>query len=243
LLTKRYRFPEASTELIYNGADLTLFTPLDGSDRSAVRQAIGAEMAGEAWSDDVLISCTVARLTPQKGLLDLVEAAAEVARQIPKVRFVLAGDGEQRARLEARVAALQLQRQVLFAGSRQLTQLARWLAAADLFVLSSHNEGMPLSMIEAMAAGCPVVATAVGGIPDVVGDSKAGLIVAPKNPSALAEAITRILADGQARSAMAAAARERAVTAFDVRTCYQKTTDLYALVTAGPARPPLRVSA
>ena len=243
LLTGRYRFPESSTELIYNGADLSLFTPLMGSARSAVRQAIGAEVAGEAWSDDVLFSCTVARLTPQKGLLDLVEAAAEVTRQIPKVRFVLAGDGEERPRLEARVAALQLQRHVLFAGSRPLADLARWLAAADLFVLSSHYEGMPLSMIEAMAAGCPVVATAVGGIPDIVGDSKAGVIVGPRHPPALAEAITRILGDVRTRSAMATAARERAMTTFDVRTCYEKTTELYGVVSAGASRADLPVSA
>jgi glycosyltransferase involved in cell wall biosynthesis len=169
----------------------------------------------------------VARLTPQKGLLDLVEAAAEVVPRVPNVRFVLAGDGELRAQLEARVAALGLTQQVRFAGSRPLTVLARWLGAADLFLLSSHYEGMPLAMIEAMAAGCPVVATSVGGIPDVIADSNGGIVVPAKNPHALAAAIIEILSDPEKRRAMAAAARQRATTTFDVRTCYEKTMETY----------------
>ena len=254
LLTRRYRFAEASTVLIYNGADLAMFTPLNGSDRSSVRDSIAADiatnnppplagegrvgarnspppLAGEgrvgAWPEDVLLICTVARLTPQKGLFDLVEAAAEVVPRLPNVRFVLAGDGELRAQLEARVAALGLTRQVRFAGSRPLAVLARWLGAADLFLLSSHYEGMPLAMIEAMAAGCPVVATAVGGVPDVIADSNGGRVVPAKNPHALAAAMVEILGDPEKRRTMAAAARQRAMSAFDVRICYQKTVETY----------------
>jgi glycosyltransferase involved in cell wall biosynthesis len=171
--------------------------------------------------------CTVARLTPQKGLFDLVEAAAEVVPRIPNVRFVLAGDGELRDPLEARVAALGLTEQLRFAGSRPLATLARWLGAADLFLLSSHYEGMPLAMIEAMAAGCPVVATAVGGIPDVIADSNGGRVVPAKDPHALAGAIIEILADPEKRRTMAAAARQRVMSAFDVRICYQKTVETY----------------
>ena len=243
-LTRRYHFPEASTVLIYNGADLTRFKPLTGAERCSVRESIARQVPtppgethtvppplGEGrvgdWSDDVLLTCTVARLTPQKGLFDLVEAAAEVVPRLPNVRFLLAGDGELRVQLEARVAALGLTRQLWFAGSRTLDELARWLGVADLFLLSSHYEGMPLAMIEAMAAGCPVVATAVGGIPDVIGDSKAGRIVPAKDPHALAGAIIEVLGDSEQRRVMAAAARERAMSAFDVRTCYQKTMDTY----------------
>ena len=227
LLTRRYHFPEASTVLIHNGADLTMFVPLTGSDREAVRRDIVNELAGDPWPDDVLLSCTVARLTPQKGLFDLVEAVAEVVPRLPNVRFVLAGDGELREPLETRVAALGLTQQVRFAGSRPLAVLARWLGAADLFLLASHYEGMPLAMIEAMAAGCPVVATAVGGIPDVVADSNGGRVVPPKDPHALASAIIEVLGHPEERRVMAAAARQRAMTAFDVRTCYQKTMETY----------------
>ena len=238
LLTRRFNFPEASTVLIYNGADLAMFTPLNGSERDAVRQEIADETAGNnpppvagegrvGALEDVLLCLTVARLTPQKGLFDLVEAAADVIPRLPNVRFVLAGDGELRAQLEARVAALGLAGQVRFAGSRPLAVLARWLGAADLFLLSSHYEGMPLAMIEAMAAGCPVVATAVGGIPDVIADSNGGRVVPARNPHALASAIVEILGDPEKRRTMAAAARQRVISAFDVRICYQKTVETY----------------
>ncbi len=235
-LVGRYHFPEASTRLIYNGANLTRFTPLAGDERRDIRQAIAAELAGHAWSDDVLLACTVARLSVQKGLFDLVAAAAEVTRRIPTARFVIAGDGELREPLRARVAELQLTENVLFAGARPLAELARWLGAADLFVLSSHYEGMPLSLIEAMAAGCPVVATSVGGIGDVVSDDTVGRLVPPKDPDALAGAITEVLANAEPRHAMATAARERAMTAFDVRTCYQKTAAIYETVSPSPSR-------
>ena len=226
-LVRGYGFPEGSTELIHNGANLERFTPLGGGERATIRRAIADELGGRPWADDILFACTVARLSVQKGLFDLVTAAGEVVRRIPAARFVIAGNGELREALRARVTEMHLEEQVLFAGARPLSELARWLGAADLFVLSSHNEGMPLSLIEAMAAGCPVVATAVGGITDVVTDDRAGRLVPPKDPAALAGAIVEVLSNGDRRRAMASAARERAVSAFDVRTCYQKTTAIY----------------
>ena len=227
LLVRRYRFAERSTVLIYNGADLSLFRPLSEAERRTVREAMAAELAGEAWPDDIALACTVARLSVQKGLLDLVAAAGDVVRALPNARFVLVGDGELREQLRQQVADRGLERRVLLAGSRPLSLLPSWLGAADLFVLSSHYEGMPLSMIEAMAAGCPVVATAVGGVTDVVGDSKAGILVKPKDPGALSEAIVAVLSNPEKRRAMSQAARERAVSTFDVTTCYRMTTDLY----------------
>src|SRR5438270_282347 len=229
-LVRRYGFPESSTELIHNGANLERFAPSTGDERRAIRLAIADELAGHPWPDDILLSCTIARFSVQKGLFDLVTAAAEVARRLPAVRFVLAGDGELRDQLKARVTQLHLKDRVLFAGARPLAELARWLGAADLFVLSSHYEGMPLSLIEAMAAGCPVVATSVGGVTDVVADDSVGRLVPPKKPDVLAEAIVDVLSNANQRRAMATAARARAVSAFDINTCYQKTTAIYAQI-------------
>jgi len=231
-LVRGYGFPEASTELIHNGANLTRFAPITGDERRAIRLAIADELAGRPWPDDILLACTIARFSVQKGLFDLITAASAVARRLPTVRFVIAGDGELREPLKARASELNLKEQVLFAGARPLAELARWLGAADLFVLSSHYEGMPLSLIEAMAAGCPVVATAVGGVTDVVADDTAGRLVPPKKPDALAEAIVDVLSNADRRRAMATAARARAVSAFDVNTCYQKTTAIYARILA-----------
>ena len=234
-LVRRYGFPQASTELIHNGANLTRFAPIGGDERRAVRLAIADELAGRPWPDDILLACTIARFVVQKGLFDLVNAAAEVTRRLPAVRFVIAGDGELRVPLKARVTELHLEQHVLFAGARPLAELARWLGAADLFVLSSHYEGMPLSLIEAMAAGCPVVATTVGGVTDVVADDTVGRLVPPKKPDALAEAIVDVLSNADRRRAMATAARARAVSAFDVNTCYQKTSAIYTRVSPSPS--------
>src|SRR2546428_8167286 len=226
-LVRRYGFPEASTELIHNGANLTRFVPITGDERRAIRLAIADELAGRPWPDDILLACTIARFSVQKGLFDLVTAAYEVARHLPTVRFVIAGDGELREQLKARVAEQHLKDWVLFAGARPLAELARWLGAADLFVLSSHYEGMPLSLIEAMAAGCPVVATAVGGVTDVVADDTVGRLVPPKKPDGLAQAAVHAATDSDRRRAMATPARAPAVQAFHFDTCHSKTTAIY----------------
>ena len=234
-LVRRYGFPRASTELIHNGANLDRFTPLGGDERRDIREKIASELSGKPWPAGTRLACTVARLSVQKGLFDLLAAASVVVRELPGARFVIAGDGELREPLKALVAERQLKEHVFFAGARPLAELARWLGAADLFVLSSHYEGMPLSLIEAMAAGCPVVATAVGGVSDVVADASVGRLVPPKKPDVLARSIIEVLSDEAQRRAMATAARARAVSAFDVRTCYQKTTAIYRRLIPSPS--------
>src|SRR5438105_9634025 len=117
LLVGRYGFSAASTPLIYNGADLRRFTPLQGAERDAVRQAIAAKLAGEPWPADALLVCTVARLSVQKGVFDLLAAAAEVALRCPRARFAIVGDGELRPQLEERIDALRLRSFVRLAGA------------------------------------------------------------------------------------------------------------------------------
>ena len=227
LLVGRYGFPAASTPLIYNGADLRRFTPLQGAERDAVRQAIAAKLAGETWPADAPLVCTVARLSVQKGLFDLLAAAAEVAPRCPRARFVIVGDGELRPQLEERIAALRLSSFVRLAGALPQSEVAKWLGAADLFVLPSHYEGLPFSLVEAMGAGCAVVATAVGGVRDVIDDDRVGRVVPPKSPAALANAIADLLADPETRQRMGAAARQRVRSGFDAETCYSKTVETY----------------
>jgi glycosyltransferase involved in cell wall biosynthesis len=234
-LLLRRGFPPERTELIYNGADASRFKPLDGSARSSVRRAMMAALDGKPWPDDAIIICTVARLNPQKGLFDLVDAAAIVMRSHPQARFVIVGDGEQRPSIQERIARLGLGGQVFLAGSRPPNEVAAWLGGCDLFVLSSVQEGLPLALMEAMAAGCPVVATSVGGIPDVVSDSSIGLLVPPAEPRELAQAIGQLVHDGARRQAMAAAARARIVSSFSVEACYERTLAVYRAVM--PTRP------
>jgi glycosyltransferase involved in cell wall biosynthesis len=224
-LLLRYGFPAARTELIYNGADLTRFRPLTGAERDRVRAAMA--LGGEPWPADAVLACTVARLTPQKGLFDLLDAVPAVLARFRQTRFVIVGDGELREPLTKRIAARGLQGQVRLAGSRPLDEVATWLGASDLFVLSSRYEGLPLALMEAMAAGCPVVATNVGGVGEVVADGSVGFLVPPADPPRLAEAISRIVGDPQARRVMASAARARVLGSFTVDACYEKTTLIY----------------
>jgi len=224
-LLLRYGFPAARTELIYNGADLTRFRPLTGAERDPVRAAMA--LGGDPWPADAVLACTVARLSPQKGLFDLLDAVPAVLSRFPQARFVIVGDGELREPIRKHIAAAGLQGQVRLAGSRPLDEVATWLGAADLFVLSSRYEGLPFALIEAMAAGCPVVATDVGGVGEVVADESAGYLVPPADPPKLADAINRIVGDPQARRAMASAARARVLGSFTVDECYEKTTAIY----------------
>jgi glycosyltransferase involved in cell wall biosynthesis len=236
-LLLRYGFPAERTELIYNGADVARFRPLAGAERERVRAAIAGAVGAPPWPQDTVLAGTVARLTPQKGLFDLVDAAATVARQFPQVRFVIVGDGELRRAITERIAAAAIEGQVWLAGSRPLDEVAAWLGAADLFVLSSRYEGLPLALMEAMAAGCPVVATDVGGVAEVIADESVGLVVPPAQPARLAQAISRLVGSPAVREAMSRAVRQRVLASFSVEACYEKTTAIYRRLTSSwPAR-------
>lgn len=151
---------------------------------------------------------TPARLHEQKGHAFLLEAAARV----PDATFVLAGDGPLRAGLEARARELGVAERCVFLGHR--TDIAELLAVADLFVLPSLYEGLPVSVLEAMAARRPVVATAIGGTDEAVAHERTGLLVPPSDSGALAAAIRRLRSDPALAERLAAAGRERVEREF-----------------------------
>jgi glycosyltransferase involved in cell wall biosynthesis len=151
---------------------------------------------------------TPARLHPQKGHEYLLAAAA----QVPEVTFVLAGDGPLRAELETRARELGIGDRCLFLGHR--SDVLELLAAADLFVLPSLFEGLPISVHEAMAARRPVVATAIGGTDEAVIHEVTGLLVPPRDPATLAAAIRRLRADPVLADRLAAAGREHVEREF-----------------------------
>jgi glycosyltransferase involved in cell wall biosynthesis len=227
VLVKGYGFPERSTRLIHNGTDLGRFKQLTKGERSRARAALVAAVGLEHLSRRAAIAVTVARLSTQKGLYDLIDAAAAVVSRLPEANFVLVGDGELRDGLIRRVGELRLGERFRFAGARPAAEVARWLAATDVFVLSSHQEGLPLALLEAMASGCPVVATDVGGVGEVVSDGVVGRLVPAADPGRLAEAIEEVLADPEGRARMGAAARARVIEAFDASACYERTAALY----------------
>ena len=143
------------------------------------------------------------RLTRQKGL----DTALAAVAALPDVRLALVGDGPERGRLEERVAARGLDGRVAFLGARPRAEVLELLAGADAALLSSDWENLPHAAVEALAVGTPVVATAVGGVPEVVRDGENGLLVAPGDPEALAGAIVRLLDEPGLRERLAAAAR------------------------------------
>lgn len=138
-------------------------------------------------ADDALLIGIVGRLVPVKNHALFLQAAAQVYAARPETRFALVGDGELRAELEAQVDALGLRDAVIFTGWQR--DLARVYADLDMLVISSVNEGTPVSVIEALSAGCPVVTTAVGGLPDLLEGGRLGALVPSEDADALAAAL------------------------------------------------------
>ena len=174
--------------------------------------------------EDVLFVC-VARFAPQKNHELLINAFAKGPASDPKVHLVLAGQGVLRTQLQVRVNELGLTNRVHFLGLR--TDIPDVLGAGDIFALSSDYEGNPLSVIEAMAAGLPIVSTAVGGVPELLQNGREGLIVSPGNAEQLSEAMMTLLRDGDLRRIMGAAAAVRAKNKFNVSAMVKAYEELY----------------
>lgn len=174
---------------------------------------------------DGLVIVTVARLVWFKGLDTLLEAAVPLLARHPRARIVIVGEGPLRAALTAQAVRLGIDRSVIFAGERG--DIPALLAAADLFVLPSVSEGMPISILEAMAACRPVVATRVGGVPDLVLDGVSGLLVDARAPDALAAALLRLADDPALAARMGQAGAARLDRAFSAAAMVARTGALY----------------
>ena len=174
--------------------------------------------------DDILFLC-VARFAAQKNHALLISAFAKGPAADPKTHLVLAGQGVLRARLQVQVNELGLTSRVHFLGLRR--DIPDVLGAADIFTLSSDYEGNPLSVIEAMAAGLPVVSTAVGGVPELLQNGKEGFIVQPGRADELSQAMMALLRDRELRRAMGCAAAIRARQKFDVSAMVRAYEQLY----------------
>jgi glycosyltransferase involved in cell wall biosynthesis len=172
----------------------------------------------------------VATLAPHKGHHHLIDAAALVVRYVPDARFVIVGDGEQRAALEKQIREKHLERHVFLAGFR--TDALELIRGFDVFVTCPLHEGMCLPLVEAMAAGKPAVATHAGGIPEVLRDGHTGFIVRPRDHHAAADRIVRLLRDERLRRTMGGAAQQRARAAFSIETMVRGTAAVYEHVRA-----------
>jgi glycosyltransferase involved in cell wall biosynthesis len=169
----------------------------------------------------------VANFKPFKGHEHLLRAAVLVRRSLPEARFVLAGVGQTEPMMKRLAEDVGLTGSVVFAGYRD--DAPRLMAAADVFVLPSEQEGLPIALLEAMALGRPSIASAVGGIPEVINDGRDGFLIRPRDPAQLAEAIVALLSDEELRRRIGEAARVRAAH-FDMRRAVARMQEVYEAV-------------
>jgi glycosyltransferase involved in cell wall biosynthesis len=181
---KGWGVPDEKLHVIRNGVDLDRFAPRD---RAATREALGL-------SPDAPLLLSVGNLFELKGHALLIDAVHALRDDWPALQLFIAGEGAERPRLEAQIARLGVGERVRLLGSLPNSQLGAWYNAADLFLLPSSREGLPNALLEALACGTPALATAVGGIPEVLeGASEAGELLADRTVPAIVEALRRWL--------------------------------------------------
>ena len=203
------------TQTVYNGVDLSVFSTQPN--RQKVRRELGATQG------PVLV--TIARLTEQKGHRYLLRALPDILDTWPQLSCVFVGEGELQQALHRMAIDLGVEQACRFVGVRE--DIPDILAAADLFVLPSLSEGFPFVLLEALAMGCPVVASRVNGVPELIGHQKTGLLVPPRDPQALARAIRDMLSNPTAASRMGAEGRALVRERFTVEPMVASTTAIF----------------
>ena len=206
--------------VIVHGVDLSRSDSL-----IADREDVLAEVRSELdVPDDELLVLTVANLRPEKGYDVLLDAARLAADRGLQLRFAAIGRGPLERELAARHRALGLGEQFRFLGERD--DVLRLLTGADIFVLPSHQEGLPVTLMEAASVGLPIVATAVGGVPQVIDDGIDGLVIAPGRPVEVVDALERLAADPDLRSRLGANVKAKSAM-FDVAAACKEVEDIY----------------
>jgi sugar transferase (PEP-CTERM/EpsH1 system associated) len=208
-------------EVVHNGV-ASQRASLSAERRAQIRREFGV-------ADGDFIILQVARLDPIKDHSTALKALAQTVGQEPRIRLVLVGDGPERPAIERQIADLRLRPSVTMLGQR--SDVSELLAAADAFLLTSVSEGLPVTIIEAMATGLPVISTRVGGVPEVINDGDSGLLAPAGDATALAAAIVRLTRDAHLRTRLAENGRERVASRFSEEQMMQRYDDLYAELT------------
>jgi glycosyltransferase involved in cell wall biosynthesis len=208
------RLPAQKVVVIHNGAEIPSL-PQDICEKARLELGL---------PQNALVCGAVSRLDPVKRINDLILAFAQVGTD-HAAYLVIVGEGPERQHLEKMVQETGVSDQIIWAGYR--ANITSLLPAFDILLPPSLHEGLPNTILEAMSVGLPVVATAVGGTPELIVNEKTGLLVLPGNPDALANAITILLENREARESMGLAGQQRVQQHFSVEKMVQKTEQLY----------------
>ena len=206
---------------LYNGIELERFRPRPETERLTYRQRY-------QLPPTTPILLTVAVLRQPKGIQYLLQALPAIRQALPETRYVVVGGGDYEAPLKQLAHELGVAEQVLFAGSQD--NIPEWLALSDLFVLPTLDDALPTVLMEAMAAGLPIIASAVGGVPEMVTDGQNGLLLRPGQPTLLAEQTIALLANPTLRHQLGQNGRLIAQQRFNLATQAQTLTQLYLRV-------------
>lgn len=214
----RDRFvPEDRVSVVFNGAPLDEFAPRPRDDGYALRAKLGLPL-------DARVITTIGRLNPQKGHATLIAAAPYVVSRHPEAKFLVVGDGDLLDPLKAQAHGLGLSQSFVFAGHRK--DVPEVLAATDVLCISSDYEGTPLVLFEAMAAGKAIVSTSVDGCREVIQERRTGLLVPPKDPKKLGEALASVFADPALKVKLETGA-QLASKRYDINQCLRTMQQIY----------------
>jgi len=217
----RSKIQESRIEVILNAVDTIIVSEQMRENRKEKRRSLNI-------GEEELVVGYVGRLSEEKGIKNLIEAGILLIKSGVPVKILIIGDGSQKKELEELVNRNGLTSQVIFPGFQN--DIENWLPALDIFCLPSLMEGTPMSLLEAMAYGIPVVASAVGGIPDVVQSGKNGILVSPNNPEELKEAIVNIYRDKSLRYSLATEARNTIQRNYNMDDWTKRIEEQYNLL-------------
>ncbi len=216
-LVRNEGLPGHRIQVIYNGVDVERFQRRTDQ-RIAVRQSLHL-----AEEDFVIVQ--VARLDYLKDHITALRTIERLVRRVPRAKWLIVGEGPKREMIEAEIAVRHLEDAVRMLGLREDVPELLW--AADVAALTSISEGIPVTLIEAMAAGLPVVATKVGGVPEIVVPGQTGTLTAPGDDAALADALAQLAEDAQLRRQWGEAGHRRAAEVFSQRLMHEQYADCF----------------
>lgn len=219
IMVTREHVPPGKIHCIYNGIDTDYFSPREPS--AELAESLG-------FPNGTPVVGIVGRLHPDKGQDMFIRAAARIHEARPDVRFLIVGEGPARSEFQGLARDLGMAEAIVFAGDRE--DVPDLLALMDVFVLTSLAESLPNAVLEAMACERPVVATNVGGVPELVTEGETGWLVPAGDPEIIAERVLRVIGDGELASKMGAVARQRVLDEFSSQRLVEKVEAVYAAV-------------